>query len=169
VYLLKNFIYLCKMKYVEVSKLQPNKDNPRKISHKELEKLANSIQANPEYFEARPIITDKNLKIYAGHSRFKAAKMLGLDKVPVHIMDLPENKMREIMIRDNVNNGDWDTGILADDWQIDMLVDFGLEFKNGTSSEETEDNTDTSVTNNKKKTKAKKIITCPHCNKEIEI
>jgi len=159
------------MKYVEINRLKPNKDNPRKISHKELEKLAKSITDNPEYFEARPIITDAQFLIYAGHSRYKAAKMLGMDKVPVHVMNLPPEKMREIMIRDNVNNGDWDTAILADDWEIDTLIDFGLAFKNGfgEKSNDVDEEEVTTVKGKSKKTKAKKIITCPHCKNEIEI
>lgn len=112
--------------YIEISKLNPNEDNPRKISFKKLESLCESIKNNAEYFEARPIICDKNLTIWAGNSRFKAAQKLGLKKVPVHIIDLPEEKMREIMIRDNVNNGEWDTSLLAD-WDFGDLENFGLE------------------------------------------
>ncbi|GHT02076.1 hypothetical protein AGMMS49525_04850 [Bacteroidia bacterium] len=139
------------MKYIEIEKLTPNKDNPRKISLKEIDKLAESLKNNPEYFEARPIICNSELVIYAGHSRYKASKRLGLEKVPVHIMNLPEAKMREIMIRDNVNNGDWDTNILADDWDIDDLTDFGLQFKGGFSSEEESDEQTTTETGGKKK------------------
>jgi len=159
------------MIYIELDKLKLHKDNPRKISHKELEKLAKSISENPEYFEARPIITDKNFVIYAGNSRYKAAKKLGLEKVPVHILDLPEDKMREIMIRDNVNNGDWDMYLLAEDWTTDTLIDFGLEFKKfkAEQNDDEQDGDEPQTKNKNKKVRAKKIITCPHCNKEVEI
>ena len=153
------------MKYIEIGKLQLHKDNPRKISRKELDKLAKSISDNPEYFEARPIITDKNFVIFAGNSRYKAAKILGLDKVPVHIMDLPDEKMREIMIRDNVNNGEWDVNILTEDWDFELLQDFGIDFKNSREEKSEEES--------KKQKKAKKVTTnmviCPHCNEEFEI
>jgi hypothetical protein len=128
------------MVYLELGKLNLHKGNPRKISHRELEKLCESIRGNPEYFEARPIICDSEYTIYAGNSRYKAAKKLGLQKVPVHVMNLPESKMREIMIRDNVNNGEWDANILSDEWQIEDLTDFGLELKgNWGESDETDD------------------------------
>ncbi|MCL1937609.1 MAG: ParB N-terminal domain-containing protein [Candidatus Azobacteroides sp.] len=158
------------MKYLEINKLQPHKDNPRKISFGQIEKLCESIKNNPEYFEARPIICDSNYTIYAGNSRYKAAKKLGLEKVPVHVMDLPEEKMREIMIRDNVNNGAWNEAILADDWNMDSLVNFGLEF-NSFSSNKNEETSESEVmeSKTKKKNKARKIITCPYCNKDIEI
>ena len=157
--------------YINIEKLSLNKDNPRKISFRQIDKLCESLKNNPEYFEARPIICDKKHVIYAGHQRYKAAKKLGLKDVPVHVMDLPEEKMREIMIRDNVNNGEWDLNILADDWNANLLTDFGIEFKNNFGFDK-EDNAENEVeTENKKgkKVRAKKILTCPHCNKEYEI
>ncbi|MCL1932429.1 MAG: ParB N-terminal domain-containing protein [Candidatus Azobacteroides sp.] len=158
------------MIYLDINKLQPHKDNPRKISFGQIEKLCESIKNNPEYFEARPIICNTDYIIYAGNSRYKAAKKLGLEKVPVHVMDLPEEKMREIMIRDNVNNGTWNEAVLADDWNIDSLVNFGLEF-GSFSSNKNEETSESEITESKtkKKNKTRKIITCPYCNKDIEI
>jgi hypothetical protein len=162
--------YLCDMNYVKIEILKPNKINPRKITVSQVEKLARSISDNPEYFEARPIICDKKYTVWAGHSRLKAAKYLNLETVPVHIIDLPEDKMREIMIRDNVNNGEWDTNIIADMWdeKIDLLKDFGLEFSEKNTWGDDEDQTE-ETGKKSKKTKAKKIIECPHCKKEFEI
>jgi site-specific DNA-methyltransferase (adenine-specific) len=160
------------MTYLETDKLKPHKDNPRKISFRQVEKLCDSLKNNPEYFEARPIICNSEYVIYAGHGRYKAAKKLGLQKVPVHVMNLPEEKMREIMIRDNVSNGEWDTMILAEDWNMDLLIDYGIEFKSNFKSEDNENNEDNGnqIEGKKgKKAKAKKIITCPHCNKDYEI
>ena len=158
------------MIYLDINKLQPHKDNPRKISPVQIEKLCESIKNNPEYFEARPIICDSNYIIWAGNSRYKAAKKLGLKKVPVHVMDLPEDKMREIMIRDNVNNGTWNEAILADDWNIDSLVNFGLEFSSFSNNKNEETSDESEITESKKKkNKTRKIITCPYCNKDIEI
>jgi len=162
------------MKYLELEKLKPHRDNPRKITFRQIEKLCESLKNNPEYFEARPIICNADYVIYAGHGRYKAAKKLGLEKVPVHVMDLPEEKMREIMIRDNVSNGEWDVNILANDWNLDLLTDFGIEFKNNFNKIDDDDENNNNIENdtlNKKgkKAKTKKIITCPHCNKEVEI
>ncbi|MDR0573844.1 MAG: ParB N-terminal domain-containing protein [Tannerella sp.] len=165
------------MKYVNIDILKPNKLNPRKISIKQVEKLSVSLKENPEYFEARPIICDSQYTVWAGHSRLKAAKYLGLKEAPVHIIDLPEEKMKEIMIRDNVNNGEWDTNILSDLWdeELDLLADFGLEFKSsGWGDDEADEAGEAQdAVNGKskksKKTKEKKIIECPHCKNEIEI
>jgi ParB-like chromosome segregation protein Spo0J len=159
------------MKYVDINILKPNRLNPRKITIRQVEKLSESLKDNPEYFEARPVICDAYYTVWAGHSRLKAAKHLGLKEVPVHIIDLPEEKMKEIMIRDNVNNGDWDTNILSDLWddELDLLSDFGLEFKNACWGESIAEGEQSETGKKSKKTKAKKIIECPHCKKEIEI
>jgi ParB-like chromosome segregation protein Spo0J len=159
------------MKYVDINILKPNRLNPRKITIRQVEKLSISLKDNPEYFEARPLICDKQYTIWAGHSRLKAAKHLGLKQVPVHIIDLPEEKMKEIMIRDNINNGDWDTNIIADLWdnELDLLSDFGLEFKGVGWGDDSTGEEQAEPGKKSKKTRSKKIIACPHCKKEIEI
>lgn len=108
--------------------------NPRKISKENMEKLVKSIKANPDYFEARPIIcsdrTDK-LVIIAGNQRLRAAKTAGLSEVPVVVLHgLSEEREREITIRDNVELGEWDLDLLESDWDAEDLQEWGVdEFK----------------------------------------
>jgi ParB family chromosome partitioning protein len=60
--------------------------------------------------------------------RFEAAKSLGIKEVPTILLPgLTEAKEREIAIRDNINNGDWDWDILANQWVDLPLGDWGLE------------------------------------------
>jgi hypothetical protein len=152
------------MQYIDITKLQPHPKNPRKIAKRELKKLCESIQNNKEYFEARPVITNQKYIIYAGNSRYKAAIELGLKEIPVYVMNLPEKKMQEIMIRDNVNNGRWDE-VLLSDYDFSFLENCGLQI-NGLEEhpEQTEQEKP-----KKNKPKQKKVVTCPHCFKEIEL
>lgn len=112
----------------EISKL-PN--NPRFIKDKDFEKLVTSIKDNPDYFEARPLILSNRtgkLIIIAGNQRYEAAKELGLKEVPTFLIeDLNEAREREIIIRDNVNNGSWDFEALANEWDVDELADWGVD------------------------------------------
>lgn len=121
----KEIIY---RKLVDLKKL-PN--NPRTIKKDDMERLKQSIKDNPDYFEARPIILSNrtgDLVILAGNQRYEAAKALGMDEVPTFLLEgLTEAREREIIIRDNVSNGDWDMDALANEWDIDLLQEWGVE------------------------------------------
>lgn len=121
----KEIIY---RKLVDLRKL-PN--NPRTIKKADMERLKQSIKDNPDYFEARPIIlSDRTgeLVILAGNQRYEAAKALGMDEVPTFLLEgLTEAREREIIIRDNVSNGDWDMEALANEWDTQELTDWGVD------------------------------------------
>lgn len=147
-----------KAEYLPLSELVKLENNPRTIKKADFEKLKTSIKSNPDYFEARPIIcsdrTGKNV-ILGGNQRYEAAKSLGLVEVPVIVLHgLDEAREREIVIRDNVNNGDWDFDILANEWDESELEDWGVQNdwqKEETFSDEGELGTE------------KKLLQCPAC------
>ena len=116
------------VKYRYLTELTELEGNPRTITREKMQKLVDSIKANPDYFEARPIIcSDRTgkLVILAGNQRYKAAKIAGIEEVPVIILHgLSEEKEREIIIRDNVELGDWDMDALANNWEIEDLQDW---------------------------------------------
>ncbi len=100
--------------YMPLSYLKPNEKNPRKINEESLVRLMNSIQENPDFFEARPIVASRQddgyLLILGGHQRYLAAMKLGLDEVPVTVMDnLTEDREDEILLLDNHSSGSYDT------------------------------------------------------------
>jgi 16S rRNA G966 N2-methylase RsmD len=117
--------------YRSTETLKKLEDNPRTISEGQLQKLKESIQKNPDYFEARPIIlSDRtgHLVIIAGNQRYDACVQLGIKEVPtVLIPNLTEEREREIIIRDNVSNGEWDEMILKDKWDVEELKDWGVD------------------------------------------
>lgn len=156
--------------YRKLTELKELPNNPRKITKEALETLKKSIKHNPDYFEARPIIlSDRTgeLVIIAGNQRYKAAKELGLDQAPtVTLKHLTEEREREIIIRDNVSNGDWDWDALANEWDEIQLVNWGLEIKDlniKLPDINLGDNSDRSV--NKQPTK----VVCPNCGEEFDV
>lgn len=122
---IKNFV-----EYKRLEELTELEGNPRIITKEKMTKLVESIKNNQDYFEARPIIcSDRTgkLVILAGNQRYKAAKIAGIEEVPVVILHgLTEEKEREIIIRDNVELGDWDMDALANEWDTDLLKDWGI-------------------------------------------
>lgn len=116
--------------YRKLSELKKLPNNPRTIKKDDMERLKKSIKDNQDYFEARPIILSNrtgDLVILAGNQRYEAAKALGMDEVPTFLLEgLTEAREREIIIRDNVSNGDWDMDALANEWDIDLLQEWGV-------------------------------------------
>ena len=119
------------MQYRKLTELKKLPNNPRIIRDKQFRTLCDSIRDNPEYFEARPVILSNRtgeLIIIAGNMRYEAAKALKLKEVPIYLIEgLTEAKEREIVIRDNISNGEFDFDILANGWDDLPLVDWGLD------------------------------------------
>ena len=157
--------------YRPVENLKELERNPRQISKENFEILKKSIKDNPDYFEARPVILSNRtgeLVVIAGNQRLKAAKALALAEVPTVLLEgLSEEREREIIIRDNVENGEWDFDVLANEWDTDQLMDWGVELKAFSDTdldeffESTEQNTGDSGKTPNNKTK------CPNCGFEF--
>jgi phosphoribosylpyrophosphate synthetase len=114
-----------------ISSLKELDYNPRKSSRNDLSLLAKSLQDNPEFFLARPIIastrTGENIVI-AGNMRLRAARLAGMVDVPVALLHgLTEEKEREIVARDNLHSGKWNFTKLRDNFDLDKLKEFGLD------------------------------------------
>lgn len=118
-------------KYTDLTKLNKLPNNPRLIRDSQFATLVKSIHDNPDYFEARPIICSNRtgeLVIIAGNQRYEAAKHLKLKEVPVYVMEgLTEERERELVIRDNISNGEWDMDILANEWWDLPLTEWGID------------------------------------------
>lgn len=158
--------------YRPLSILHELKNNPRTIKKDDFEKLKKSIKDNPEYFEARPLILTENedgeqgFTILAGNQRYKAALALSLQEAPtVYLKNLSEDQKREIIIRDNVENGGWDMDILANEWGIEELKDWGVElrFNDDIDFDNIESNED------RKPNKESIKVKCPNCGEEFEV
>lgn len=139
-----------KIKQVPVESIKPYERNPRKNDNA-VDALANSIK---EFGFKVPIIVDKSNMIVAGHTRYKAAKKLGMAKVPVIVADdLTPKQVKAFRLVDNkvAELSEWDYDILPDEIQgIDFnMVDFGFpDFFAGNASIEEDATSEYGGTNN---------------------
>ncbi len=89
--------------FVNISLVEPNRNQPRKEFDKEaLSELAASIK---QYGILQPIMVQKNGDMYeiiAGERRWRAAKEAGLKEVPVIVRDYDKQKIIEISIIENI-------------------------------------------------------------------
>jgi len=78
--------------------------------------------------ELRPIVVDSNMVVLGGNMRLKACIAAGLKEVPIIVADnLTEQQQAEFIIKDNVGFGEWDWDLLANQWDVEALEDWGLE------------------------------------------
>ena len=116
---------------MKLSEIHINPDNPRIIKDDRFKKLVKSIKEFPKMMKLRLIIVDVEGMILGGNMRFKALKELGYKEVPDEWIkydgELTAEEKQRFIIEDNVPFGDWDFDILANDWDQDKLIEWGLE------------------------------------------
>lgn len=113
----------------KLTEIKPYEKNPR-YNDEAVTPVANSIK---EFGFKVPIVIDKDGVIVAGHTRYKAAKKLKLEEVPVIVADdLNEEQIKAFRLADNKVGeiATWDDGLLAQELEdilsLDM-TDFGFE------------------------------------------
>jgi hypothetical protein len=112
---------------VNISQIKKNPSNPRTIKDDKFKKLTQSIKELPQMLFLRPIVVNDDMVVLGGNMRLKACKEAGLKEVPViKARDLTEEQQREFIIKDNVGFGEWDWDLLANEWDADLLSDWGL-------------------------------------------
>lgn len=112
---------------VKLTEVKVNPNNPRLIKDYKFKQLVQSIKDFPEMLNIRPIVVNKDMIILGGNMRYKACKEAGLKEIPIIVADLPEDKQREFLIKDNVSGGEWDWDVLANEWDAEQLSDWGLD------------------------------------------
>ena len=114
---------------MKIDEVKPYPRNPRNNDNG-VDAVANSIK---EFGWQQPIVVDKDNVIIVGHTRYKAAKKLGMDEVPVVVASkLTPEQVKAYRLADNKTGEltDWDDSLLDEELNdildIDMS-DFGFE------------------------------------------
>jgi DNA modification methylase len=114
-----------KIELRKLSDIKPYPQNPR-VNDDAVDAVAASIR---EYGFRQPIVVDPEFVIIVGHTRWKAAQKLGLDKVPVHVAkDLTPAQIKAYRIADNQTNtlAEWDAELLPLELHDLEALDFDL-------------------------------------------
>jgi DNA modification methylase len=112
--------------YRPIDELKPDSANPRLHSKKQIQQIANSIEA---FGFNVPILIDRDGKVIAGHGRLLACRKLGWTEVPTLCLDhLSPAQARAFMIADNrlTEVATWDDKLLGE--QLKDLSLLGLDF-----------------------------------------
>jgi len=112
---------------VKVDKVKSNPKNPRLIKDEKFKKLVKSIKEFPEMETVRPIVVNKDMVILGGNMRYKAMIECGYKEVNVEVVDWSEQKQNEFIIKDNVGFGEWEWEMVANEWDVEELDNWGLD------------------------------------------
>lgn len=111
---------------LNVADLRPYGKNPRKHSDDHLRQLWASIV---EFGWTQPILIDEENLILAGHGRYGAAKIGGLERVPcLRLIGLSNAQKQAVIVSDNklTENSTWDQGLLMAEIAELIEVDFDI-------------------------------------------
>lgn len=118
---------------IKLSTLIPNAENPRTIKDVKFAQLVENIRKYPKFLEKRPIVIESlsNPVIIGGNMRFLGLKHLGYTEIPDEWIktadDFSEEELKAFVVLDNVQFGDFDYDLLANNYDYDELLSLGLE------------------------------------------
>jgi ParB-like chromosome segregation protein Spo0J len=159
---------------MKLSKIKPNPNNPRQITKDALDRLAESINRDPEFMEIRPIVIDKDNVIVGGNQRYNAIRQLGMTDIPdtwvLRADTLTPEQIRRFILVDNSipgMSGDWDVDLLANEWELPELQDLGFNLDDlGLSDGDDVCLDDEAKPQNKED---EQTIVCPKCGFEVKV
>lgn len=110
------------------TEIRLNPNNPRVIKDDKFKKLVKSIKEFPQMLEIRPIVVNDQMIVLGGNMRLKACIEAGLTEVPIiKASSLTPEQQNEFIIKDNVGFGEWEWDVLANEWDVDKLSEWGLD------------------------------------------
>lgn len=144
----------------KLGELKYTADNPRRLTDKQHNDLKKSLD---KFNLAEIPVINQDKYILAGHMRVRILKEKYGDDYEIEVRSpsrkLTKKEADEYLIRSNKNNGEWDFDGLANNFEIEELVDWGFEdFELGLASDKILEN-DEKVNTEKKQ----KEIECPEC------
>lgn len=124
---------------IKTKRLLPNEGqieglptNPRQIKKKAFDSLKKSIKDAPEMLHLRELIVypyGDDFVVIGGNMRLRACRELGFEELPCKVLpaETPAEKLREYAIKDNVEAGEDDWDVLANEWNAEELTEWGME------------------------------------------
>jgi hypothetical protein len=115
------------IKEINIKEIKPNPNNPRVLKDDKFKKLVQSLKDFPEMANVRPIVVNTGMIVLGGNMRLRAMQEAGWKKAPVQIVDWSIEKQNEFIIKDNVGFGEWDWDAIANEWNNEELINWGLD------------------------------------------
>lgn len=154
-----------------IEKIKPYENNPRD-NDDAVNAVANSIK---EFGWQQPIVVDTGGVIIVGHTRYKAAKQLHLNEVPVVVAEnLSDEQVKAYRLADNKVGelAEWDFGQMNTELQqitnLDM-TDFGFDESDLDLARDWDDSSNLEdYEEPESEAKDSSTFKCPHCGYEAD-
>lgn len=118
---------------MKIEDIKPNPYNPRHIKDDRFKKLCESIKKFPKMMELRPMVVDNDGVILGGNMRYNALRELGYAEIPDEWVkradDLTEEEKKQFIVKDNMPFGEWNFDELANQFEVDDLLEWGFDEK----------------------------------------
>ena len=114
------------VKEIKINEIEPNLGQPRK--HFDDEKLAQLAESIKQHGIVQPLIVkkeDDTYKIVAGERRWRAARLAGLDTLPVIVKELSSKQVMEIALIENIQREDLNPIEEAEAYEK-LISEFGM-------------------------------------------
>lgn len=119
-----------KIKDRKIAELRAAEYNPRRLTEKQYKELRASMT---EMGTLQPAVVNtykgRENVIIAGHQRIKIAKHMGMKDYPCLEVSFDPAKEKRANLRLNKNLGEWDFDILANEFDMDELLEVGFTEK----------------------------------------
>ena len=113
-----------KIEKIKISELNPAEYNPRRMTKKQYEDLKSSLE---KFGLVDPIIINSDNTVVGGHQRLRIMRELGAELIPTVRVNLSKEDEKELNIRLNKNSGEFDLDVLANNFEVDELKDWGFK------------------------------------------
>lgn len=156
------------LKALKISDLKEHQKNPRQISKEQVHHLQELIT---KFGLIDKPIVNRDMTIIGGHQRIKILKKMKIKTVDCWVpnVQLEQEDIDRLCIGLNLNQGQWDWDILANQWEVTDLLSWGFTEEQlvgiGKESEDAEMAVKDGDGNEDLKDKKKK--TCPSCGCEF--
>ncbi|HEY8348745.1 MAG TPA: ParB/RepB/Spo0J family partition protein [Clostridiales bacterium] len=112
---------------IRISDIEPNVNQPRKTFDDE--KLAALAESIKQHGVVQPLIVQRDgdtYRIVAGERRWRAARLAGLDTVPVIVRDLSDRQVMEVALIENLQREDLNPIEEAEAYER-LISEFGMK------------------------------------------
>lgn len=104
--------------------------NPRDLTNDGFELAKKSIAEFPEMLQVRTLVVvpkDNKYVTIGGNQRLRAMRDLGYTEAPCVVVDWNSDQIQRFIIADNLEYGVWNYDMLANDWDAEQLIEWGLD------------------------------------------